>query len=106
MSDRYSQLVNNPIGGFIAGNLGLPQPAELERYEPEPGAPVVHGPVLLGAAPGSTLVQSAAATLAGGGAQAYTALEGPLRDAAAAAGLDAKVWNPQTAGGDQRFKAP
>ena len=34
MADTYTQLVNNPIGGFIAGNLGLPQPVELDRYDP------------------------------------------------------------------------
>ena len=46
MSDTYSSFVNSPIGGRLAGALGLPQPTELRRYEP--GAPVVPGPVLLG----------------------------------------------------------
>ena len=33
MTDTYTQLVNNPVGGFVAKNLGLPQPVELDRYE-------------------------------------------------------------------------
>ena len=39
MSDRYAQLVNSPGRLDVAKQLGLPQPVELERYEP--GAPVV-----------------------------------------------------------------
>ena len=32
--DLYSQVVNSGIGGFVAGNVGLPQPVDLDRYEP------------------------------------------------------------------------
>jgi 3-oxoacyl-[acyl-carrier protein] reductase len=46
MADRYSQLVNTPIGRIVAGQVGLPRPMPLERYEP--GQPVISGPVLLG----------------------------------------------------------
>jgi len=53
MSDRYSQVVNAPVVGTIAKQLGLPQPVSLDRYEE--GAPVVAGPVLSGAAPGGRL---------------------------------------------------
>jgi 3-oxoacyl-[acyl-carrier protein] reductase len=53
MSDRYSQVVNAPVVSTIAKQLGLPQPVELDRYTP--GAPVVAGPVLTGAAPGGRL---------------------------------------------------
>ena len=53
MSDRYAQLVNSRIGGFIAGNVGLPKPVELDRYDPE--EPLIRGDVLLGAAPGARL---------------------------------------------------
>ncbi len=49
MSDLYSQVVNSPPGRMIAGRVGLPQPTQLERYEP--GAPVVSGAVLSGGAP-------------------------------------------------------
>jgi 3-oxoacyl-[acyl-carrier protein] reductase len=53
MSDRYSQVVNAPVVSTIAKQFGLPQPVELDRYTP--GAPVVAGPVLSGAAPGGRL---------------------------------------------------
>ena len=49
MADRYSQVVNAPLVGTIAKQLGLPQPVALDRYEE--GQPVVAGPVLTGAAP-------------------------------------------------------
>ncbi len=67
MSDRYSQLVNSRIGGFIAGNVGLPQPVELDRYKE--GEPVISGEVLLGAAPGGRLVGPIAKVLASVGAR-------------------------------------
>ncbi len=53
MSDRYSQVVNAPVVSTIARQLGLPRPVSLDRYKP--GAPVVAGPVLSGAAPGGRL---------------------------------------------------
>jgi 3-oxoacyl-[acyl-carrier protein] reductase len=53
MSDRYSQVVNAPVVSTIAKQLGLPQPVSLDRFKQ--GAPVVSGPVLTGAAPGSRL---------------------------------------------------
>jgi 3-oxoacyl-[acyl-carrier protein] reductase len=53
MTDRYSQLVNAPLVSTIAKQVGLPQPAELDRYRP--GQAVVAGPVLTGAAPGGRL---------------------------------------------------
>ena len=53
MSDRYSQIVNAPVVSTLARQVGLPQPATLDRYAP--GAPVVAGPVLSGSAPGGRL---------------------------------------------------
>ncbi|HEU4392424.1 MAG TPA: 3-oxoacyl-ACP reductase [Solirubrobacterales bacterium] len=53
MSDRYSQIVNAPVVSTVAKQLGLPQPVSLDRYKP--GAPVIAGPVLSGAAPGGRL---------------------------------------------------
>ena len=100
--DLYSQVVNSRLGGFVAGNVGLPQPVELDRYER--GGPVIEGEVLLGAAPGGRLAGSVARVLAGSGAQVRTELEGEVRAAAGAAGLDAGVWNPDSSAGD-RFKA-
>ncbi len=61
MSDRYAQLVNAPLVGTIAKQVGLPQPTELDRYRP--GAPVVAGPVLTGAAPGGRLERPVKAVL-------------------------------------------
>jgi len=49
MSDLYSQVVTSPPGRFLAGRLGLPQPAKLDRHAA--GDPVVSGAVLVGAAP-------------------------------------------------------
>jgi 3-oxoacyl-[acyl-carrier protein] reductase len=61
MSDRYSQIVNAPVVSTVAKQLGLPQPVELDRYEP--GAPVVAGPVLYDGAPGGRLGKQLAAFL-------------------------------------------
>src|SRR5687767_3115600 len=100
--DRYSQVVNSRLGGLIAGNVGLPQPVDLDRYEP--GAPLIDGEVLLGAAPGGRLSGAIARVLAGAGASVKTELEGEVRGAAGEAGLDAGVFNPDLAD-DTRFKA-
>ncbi|MDQ3724543.1 MAG: 3-oxoacyl-ACP reductase [Actinomycetota bacterium] len=61
MADRYSQVVNAPVVGTIAKQLGLPQPVSLDRYKE--GRPVVSGPVLTGAAPASRLTKEIAAVL-------------------------------------------
>jgi 3-oxoacyl-[acyl-carrier protein] reductase len=62
MKDRYSQLVNTPIGKIVSKQVGLPTPTELERYTP--GQAVVRGPVLLGGAPGGRLAEPLASVLA------------------------------------------
>ena len=61
MPDRYSQVVNAPLVGTIAKQLGLPQPVSLDRHQP--GQPVVSGPVLTGAAPEGRLGRQIAAIL-------------------------------------------
>jgi 3-oxoacyl-[acyl-carrier protein] reductase len=61
MPDRYSQIVNAPVVSALAKQLGLPQPVELDRYQP--GGPVVAGPVLNGGAPGGRLTKQLAAFL-------------------------------------------
>jgi 3-oxoacyl-[acyl-carrier protein] reductase len=102
-TDTYGHVVNSPVGRFVARRAGLPRPVELERHAP--GDPVVRGRVLLGAAPGAArLTEALARALAGAGAATATSLEEPARSAAAAARLDAAVFNP-AAPGDQRFKA-
>jgi 3-oxoacyl-[acyl-carrier protein] reductase len=103
MPDRYQQLVNNPIGRLITKQIGLPNPTELERYQP--GQPVVSGPVLLGAATGSRLAPGLAKVLASVDAEVLTAMDAELRNAAADADLEAAIWNPEAATEQQRFKA-
>jgi 3-oxoacyl-[acyl-carrier protein] reductase len=61
MSDRYSQVVNAPVISSLVRQLGLPRPVELDRYRP--GAPVVSGRVLSGAAPGDRLGKALSAFL-------------------------------------------
>jgi 3-oxoacyl-[acyl-carrier protein] reductase len=53
MTDLYSQIVNSPPGRFLAPRVGLPQPVQLDRQTP--GAQVVSGAVLFGAAPNGQL---------------------------------------------------
>src|SRR5215210_2918295 len=101
-TDTYGQIVNSPVGRFVAQRAGLPRPVPLDRHSP--GEPVVRGTVLLGAAPGGRLAEPAARVLASAGAQVATSLEEPVRSAAAAARLDAAVFNP-AAPGERRFKA-
>src|SRR3954469_13576643 len=102
-TDTYGSVVNSPVGRFVARRAGLPRPVDLDRHTP--GDPVVRGRVLLGAAPGAArLTEALARILASAGAEAARSLEEPVRSAAAAARLDAAVFNPD-APGDQRFKA-
>ncbi len=103
MSDRYQQLVNTPIGKIVSKQIGLPSPVKLERYER--GQPVIDGPVLFGAAPGGRLAGAVADVLAEIQAEVHTLLEDEVRTAAADAGIDAQVFNPDAASEDQRFKA-
>lgn len=46
MSDKYQGFVSSPIGRLLVKNLGLPDPAALERYDD--GDPLVQGTVLVG----------------------------------------------------------
>src|SRR4051812_18600854 len=102
-ADTYGTVVNTPVGRFVARRAGLPRPVELERHSP--GDPVIRGRVLLGAAPGTArLTEALARILANAGAETATSLDDPVRSAAAAARLDAAVFNPD-APGEQRFKA-
>src|SRR5690242_13700370 len=103
MSDRYQQLINTPIGRMVSRQVGLPQPVGLERYEP--GRPVIEGPVLLGAAPGARMAPAVARTLQAVSAIVHTPLEDDVRSAAAEAGLDAGIFNPEATPSDQTFKA-
>jgi 3-oxoacyl-[acyl-carrier protein] reductase len=103
MSDRYQQLVNTPIGKIVSKQIGLPAPVKLERYER--GQPIVAGPVLFGAAPGSRLAGAVAKVLKDIDAEVSTPLNDEVRTAAADAGLSTQVFNPDAASEDQTFKA-
>jgi 3-oxoacyl-[acyl-carrier protein] reductase len=102
MSDRYQQLTSSRPGRFVSKRLGLPQPTQLRRYEP--GDPVLHGPALLGAAPGGRLIQPTADILRAVGAQAFLGPEDYVRDEGANAGVTTTAWSPSE-NGDQRFAA-
>jgi 3-oxoacyl-[acyl-carrier protein] reductase len=103
MSDRYQQLVNTPIGKIVSKQIGLPTPVKLERYER--GQPVVDGPVLFGSAPGARLAGPIATVLGAIDAEVHTPLDDNVRTAVADAGIEARVWNAETASEDERFKA-
>src|SRR5215207_547449 len=100
--DRYTQLVNTPVGKTIAKQVGLPKPLPLKRYVA--GSPVIEGKVLVGGAPGGRLAGPLARVLAKIGADVATPLRPDLRAAAAEAGLDASPWTPRAAA-DHRYKA-
>jgi 3-oxoacyl-[acyl-carrier protein] reductase len=103
VSDRYQQLVNTSIGRIVTKQVGLPNPPKLERYEP--GQPPISGPVLLGAAPGGRLSGAVASALGSIGAEVSTQMQDDLREAAAGAGLDAGIFNPEVAPSEKTFKA-
>jgi 3-oxoacyl-[acyl-carrier protein] reductase len=103
VSDRYAQIANAPVVGTFVKSAGLPVPVELERHSP--GDPVIRGRVLLGGAHGGRLAGPVGRVLASAGAEAATELRGDLRGAAADAGLDAAVWNRETAREEESFKA-
>jgi 3-oxoacyl-[acyl-carrier protein] reductase len=101
VGDTYTQVVSNPVGGFIAKSLGLPRPVELDRYRP--GAPLIDGRVLVGAAPGGRCGAAIAAVLAAAGTAVDSRLDDEIRADLGAASVDAGVWNPD-APGEQRWK--
>ncbi len=103
MADRYQQLVNTPIGKIVTKQVGLPAPVKLERYEP--GQPVVTGPVLLGSAAGSRLAGPVARVLEAIGAEVDTPPADEARQGAADAGLEAGLFNPDTASSDDTYGA-
>ena len=104
MSDRYTQIINNPIGKFVSKQAGLPQVTPLQRWGEGQHREVL-GTVLFGAAPGGRLGRAAARVLAAIGADVATTLGGDARDFAAGADIEAGVFNPESAGDDVTFKA-
>ncbi len=67
MPDRLQRIVATGPGRIVTRRLGLPQPARLRRFEP--GAPLLHGPALLGAASGGRLAEPAARVLRDAGVE-------------------------------------
>ncbi|HEX8745304.1 MAG TPA: 3-oxoacyl-ACP reductase [Thermoleophilaceae bacterium] len=102
MADRYTSFANSGPGGFLTRQLGLPQPAVLRRHQP--GDPVLHGPALLGAAPGGRLATAAGGVLRSIGAQAFVTGDQHLREAAEAAGPATASFDP-SADESRRFGA-
>jgi 3-oxoacyl-[acyl-carrier protein] reductase len=101
MGDRYLGLVNSPIGSAVASRVGLPRPAVLRRYEP--GAPLLPGPVLVGATsgvvrPGLAEVLTAAGADVASGATDDGAWGALVLDATA-------VATPEDLGGVRTFLA-
>jgi 3-oxoacyl-[acyl-carrier protein] reductase len=101
--DRYQQLINTPIGKVVSKQVGLPAPVRLDRWEP--GKPVIDGPVLLGAAPGGRLSGPIAKILKAVDAETHTPMQDDVRAAAAAADLDARIFEADATPPDQTFKA-
>ncbi|HST39153.1 MAG TPA: 3-oxoacyl-ACP reductase [Conexibacter sp.] len=101
-ADRYTELINTPIGKLVQKQVGLPAPVPLKRFSP--GDAVADGRVLLGGAPGGRLARPLAKLVAEIGAEASTPLREDLRAAAAEAGLDAGPWTPAAAA-SQRYGA-
>ena len=97
MADLYTQLMRMPVTSTVGKRIGLPQPVELSR-----GSSEVGGRVLLGGA--GRVAEAAARVLKSMGADAATALDDPVREQAARAGLNAAVFNPE-APADQKFRA-
>jgi 3-oxoacyl-[acyl-carrier protein] reductase len=77
VTDLYAEAVGSLPGRLIAGKLGLPRPAKLERYRP--GAPVISGPLLLGGAPGGRLGPALERVVKEIGAQRASAGQTPLK---------------------------
>ncbi|HXE43749.1 MAG TPA: 3-oxoacyl-ACP reductase [Conexibacter sp.] len=100
--DKYTQLVNTPVGKKLAKQVGLPKPVPLRRWVP--GSSIVEGKVLVGGAPSGRLAAPLMRVLADAGADVATPLRADLREAAAETGLDASPWTPQAAV-DHRYAA-
>jgi 3-oxoacyl-[acyl-carrier protein] reductase len=103
-ADRYGQLMRTPIVGGIAKRAGLPRPPALERYRP--GAPVIDGGVLIGAAPGARLAAALGSSAAECGASVAARAEDPARGAMQDVGiLPAGVASNGADTGAARMKA-
>jgi 3-oxoacyl-[acyl-carrier protein] reductase len=87
MSDWYRDFANSGVGATLTKQLGLPRPAVLRRYEP--GAPLLPGPALVGAAGEGRLREALDAVLTGAGVTVLKAADGGDGGRLAAVLLDA-----------------
>jgi 3-oxoacyl-[acyl-carrier protein] reductase len=71
MADKYTQIVNTPIGKILTKQVGLPAPVPLKRQSP--GSPAIEGAVLLGGAPGGRLRDALSLVLEDARAEVKTA---------------------------------
>jgi 3-oxoacyl-[acyl-carrier protein] reductase len=69
MADTLHQILESPPGRFVSKQLGVPQAAQLRRYEP--GQPLLDDPALLGGAPGARLLPAATTALRSAGAEIH-----------------------------------
>lgn len=65
MTDKYMQFANSALGSKLVGLLGLPRPPVLDRYRPDPKAPLIDGSVVLGSAGSGRLLEAVVGVLAG-----------------------------------------
>jgi 3-oxoacyl-[acyl-carrier protein] reductase len=102
VADRYQSFANSPPGRIVTKRLGMPVPVRLRRYEPR--EPALHGPALLGAAPGGRLVDTVAEALRAIDAEVSVAPGEHVREAGLKAGVRTTVWSADANGG-RRFAA-
>lgn len=84
MTDRYTELINTPVGKKIAGALGLPKPVPLKRYSPD--EPQITGSLV--AIGQSETFESIVKSFVDEGVDVRRHLEGRLRPSAVLIGLD------------------
>ena len=93
MTDTYSNLVNtNPVGKKIAGQLGLPRPAQLRRYAE--GQDLLGGPAAVAGIGDAPVAAAASGIIKASGADVVEALEHGLRVEGERPSVDGPVAGP------------
>src|SRR4051812_22710544 len=103
-TDRYQQLTQTPPGKFLRGRLGLPESTPLRRHEP--GDPVLHGPALVGGAPGGRLAKPLAAALRAASVKTIKSLDADDAQAAALIFDATGITRSEDLGGLHDFFSP
>ena len=101
MSDTYQAIANSPMGKALFSAINLPIPVILERWQPGQNS-FISGRVLVGAAPGSSAVDTVFASLQGApearpAVLANTGNASDLQKQAAAAGVSADNYTATAA---------